>query len=330
MVMSQVLYKHLQQSRPGAVIDVLAPPWSAPLLERMPEVRRAVAIPVKHGELGLAKRWRLGRQLRQECYQQAIVLPNSFKSALLPVIAGIPQRTGWRGEMRYGLLNDLRLLDEQALPLMAQRFVHLGLPAGTQPVTRLMPPQLVTDEVAVKHSAEKFELDISLPTLTLCPGAEFGASKRWPPEHFAEVARDYLSQGWQVLLHGSVNDAPVCAAIVDACGTQPRCHNLAGRTTLAEAVDLLSLATAVVSNDSGLMHIAAALQRPLVTIYGSTSPGFTPPLSEQVSLLQADIECAPCFARECPLGHHRCMRDIKPEAVVSKLGALVTVSRGPA
>ena len=326
MVMSQVLYIYLRQTRPGVTIDVLAPAWSGSILQRMPQVNRAITMPLGHGQLALGQRRRLGRALRAERYEQAIVLPNSLKSALIPFIARIPRRTGWRGEMRYGLLNDLRILHKPALPLMAQRFLALGMQPQVTLPQQLPEPSLAVDARAAQHSASRFGLDTTLPVLALCPGAEFGAAKRWPPQYYAEIARDYLQRGWQVVLYGSSNDRAVCAQIRRDSGEHAHCHDLAGRTALGEAVDLLSLSAAVISNDSGLMHIAAGLQRPLLVIYGATSPDFTPPLSPAAALLLSDIDCAPCFQRECPLGHHRCMRDTTPQMVAAKLEALLAAS----
>lgn len=326
MVMSQVLYSRLQETRPGVCIDVLAPGWSEPLLARMPQVRRAITMPLGHGELGLARRWRLGRELRPQGYSQAILLPNSFKSALVPWFAGIARRTGWRGEMRYGLLNDMRQLDEQALPLMVQRFAALGQGVNEPLPDRLPAPRLVVDPDQAKRCRQALGLATEPPLLALCPGAEFGGAKRWPAAHYAELALHYLQRGWQVALFGSANDREVTAAISARCGSHPNCFDLAGRTRLAEAVDLLSLATAVVSNDSGLMHIAAALARPLVVVYGATSPGFTPPLNDNSEVLVSNIDCAPCFQRECPLGHHRCMVELSAGKVVSTLERLLAGS----
>lgn len=323
MVMSQVLYRFLQQLYPGIEIDVLAPAWSEPILQRMPEVRRAISLPVGRGEVSLGTRRALGKRLRPEQYDWAILLPNSFKSALVPFFARIPRRTGWRGEWRYGLLNDLRQLDQQALPLMIQRFAALGLPAGEPLPAQLPAPELVVDPAQALSCRDRFLLRPDQPLLALCPGAEFGGAKRWPEEHYAELAREYLDRGWQVALFGSGNDQPVTAAIRSACNEHRDCTDLAGKTALAEAVDLLSTSDAVVSNDSGLMHIAAALSRPLVVVYGATSPGFTPPLNDNAAVLVSDIDCAPCFQRECPLGHHRCMRDTQPARVAAKLDALL-------
>lgn len=326
MVMSQVLYSRLQETRPGVTIDVLAPAWSEPLLARMPQVRRAITMPLGHGELGLAQRWRLGRKLRSQQYSQAILLPNSFKSALVPWFAGIARRTGWRGEMRYGLLNDMRLLDEQALPLMVQRFAALGQEVNEPLPDRLRAPRLVVDTDQARRCRHAMGLAADLPLLALCPGAEFGGAKRWPAAYYSELALHYLQRDWQVALFGSANDRQVTAAISAHCGGHPNCFDLAGRTRLAEAVDLLSLAAAVVSNDSGLMHIAAALARPLVVLYGATSPGFTPPLNNSAAVLMSDIDCAPCFQRECPLGHHRCMVELPPAKVVATLEQLLAGS----
>ena len=324
MVMSQVLYRLLSQTRPGVLIDVLAPAWSEPILARMPEVNQSLSKRIGHGEPALGRRWKLGRALRDEGYSQSILLPNSFKSALIPFFAGIERRTGWRGEWRYGLLNDLRLLDPQALPLMVQQFAALGLEPDEPLPEKLPAPRLVVDPEQAQACRSRFGLDPARPILALCPGAEFGGAKRWPADYYAELARSYVARGWQVALYGSANDQAVTAEIREAC--DGRCFDLAGQTSLAEAVDMLSLSGAVVSNDSGLMHIAAALERPLVVVYGATSPEFTPPLNEQSAVIVSDIDCAPCFQRECPLNHHRCMRDTPAQEVAAKLDALLAAA----
>jgi len=325
MVMSQVLYRLLQQTQTPPSIDVLAPAWSGPILDRMPEVERSIALTMDHGELALGGRRRLARELREGGYDQCIVLPNSFKSALIPFFARIPRRTGWLGEMRYGLLNDVRRLDEKALPLMIHRFAALALDPGQQLPGVLPPPRLSVDAAQATQVARTFGLRGDVPVLALCPGAEFGGAKRWPAAHYADLAADYLQRGWQVVLYGSANDQPVTDEIRTLCARHANLLDLAGRTQLAQAVDLLSLSSAVVSNDSGLMHIAAALACPLVVIYGATSPAFTPPLNDNSVTLVSDIECAPCFQRECPLYHHRCMREVPADAVAAKLDALLAV-----
>jgi heptosyltransferase-2 len=322
MVMAQTLFSDLRRQYPDCQIDVLAPDWSRPLLERMPEVRAALTLPFGHGDLRLRERKQLGRELTGH-YDQAIVLPNSLKSALIPWWGRIPKRTGWRGEMRYGLLNDLRALDKQRYPLMVQRFVALARDAGAPVPQRgeIKPPLLQVSTNGGDRAMMDLGLKRNLPVLALCPGAEFGPSKRWPEQYYAEVAAERLNAGWQVWIFGSPNDQAVAELIREQLPEKKR-HRvqvLAGRTTLAEAVDLMAMVDAVVSNDSGLMHIAAALHRPLVAVYGSTSPDFTPPLNEQVEIVRLGLECSPCFQRECPLGHLNCLKQLEPPLVTAAL-----------
>lgn len=336
IVMSQSLLRALKKKNPDCVIDVLTPAFTVPLLERMPEVNKTWVMPVGHGKFDLKSRWRLGRSLKKEKYDHAIVLPNSWKSALIPFFAGISKRSGWVGESRYFLLNDIRRLDKKKLPLMVERFVVLssslrdaqrrsnladGLPCHYVPRNDEFLPKL-TASMNTPALAEKYNLS-NKKILTLCPGAQFGSSKCWPAEYFAVVANQKLNEGWVVLLLGSKDDQKITGKIHQA--TQNRCLDLAGQTSLGDAIDILSLATVVVSNDSGLMHIAAALDRPLIALYGSTSPGFTPPLKKEAVILQInDLPCRPCFQRECPLGHHKCMRDLLPVMVLKSLEQLIS------
>ncbi len=324
MVMAQTLFVCLKQRHPDCQIDVLAPEWSRPILERMPEVREALSFPLGHGVLDLETRRKVAMSLRGR-YDQAILLPNSLKSALVPFFAGIPRRTGWRGEMRFGLLNDMRKLDKARYPLMIERFMALAFEPGAELPKPYPNPSLRIDDASRNAALARFELALDRPVLALCPGAEFGESKRWPAEHFAQVAEQRIRDGWQVWLFGSKNDHPVGELIIDELipGLREEAVNLAGETSLAEAIDLLSCADAVVSNDSGLMHVAAALGRPLVAVYGSTSPAFTPPLSEQVQVVRLDLECSPCFKRECPLGHLKCLRDLSVAQVRAALDGLL-------
>ena len=318
MVMAQSLFKVLKAQDSERAIDVLAPGWTRVLLERMPEVREAIDMPLGHGELKLLTRRRLGIGLRAGHYQQVIVLPNSLKSALVPYWARIPLRTGYVGEMRQWLLNDCRRLDKQRLVMTVQRFVALALADGANLPDPLPAPALVTDHENGHAALQRLDLDPDKkPVLALCPGAEFGAAKKWPEAYYAAVAEAWLSQGWQVWLFGSVNDESVCDSInAQAHG---RCENLAGRTRLEDAIDLLAMASFVVSNDSGLMHIAAALQRPMVAVYGSSDPGFTPPLSETARVERLGLDCSPCFQRECPLGHLNCLNELPPARILAAM-----------
>lgn len=321
MVIAQSLFKILKQQSPQVIIDVLVPEWTQALLARMPEVNQAINMPVGHGHLALGKRYSLGKALRQEAYDQAIVLPNSFKSALLPLFARIPCRTGWRGEARSCLLNDCRILNRQQYPMMIQRFAALGYPAERDLPDDLPYPELKVEQKNIEDLIKKFSLHIAQPVLIICPGAEFGEAKKWPPEHYAVVARAVIEKGQQVWIIGSNNDREIAEEIFHSLSPEfaSACKIFAGKTTLEEAIDLISLASAVISNDSGLMHIAAALGKPLVVVYGSTSPEFTPPLARKVRTLSLNLDCSPCFERQCPLKHLRCLRELQPAMAIAAL-----------
>ncbi|MES2821027.1 MAG: lipopolysaccharide heptosyltransferase II [Pseudomonadota bacterium] len=324
MVMAQTLFHCLKQRHPDCSIDVLAPEWSRPILERMPEVRAALSFPLGHGVLDLATRRTIGKSLVGR-YDQAILLPNSLKSALAPFFAGIALRTGWRGELRFGLLNDIRVLDKDRYPLMIERFMALAYAPGTELPRPYPRPCLRIDPASRAAALVRFGLSLDRPVLALCPGAEFGESKRWPSEHYAQVAEAKIRAGWQVWLFGSKSDHPVGEDIRLRLipGLREEAVNLCGETSLAEAIDLLSCANAVVANDSGLMHVAAALDRPLVAVYGSTSPQFTPPLAEQVEIVRLGLDCSPCFERTCRFGHYNCLRELAPRTVIEALERLV-------
>jgi heptosyltransferase II len=318
MVMAQSLFMTLQAEHPGVQIDVLAPQWSLPILQRMPQVHQGIAMPLGHGQLDLRTRWRLGRQLAAHGYDQAIVLPGSLKSALVPWFAGIPVRTGFTGEMRYGLLNDRRPLDKQALPMTVQRFVALGLSPHPVQAPDIAPPQLVADAENATRQLTRLGLNTERPAVAFMPCAEYGPAKQWPAAHFAQLAKDLIARGQQVWILGSAKDRAVGDVIAQAAD-DPHVHNLCGQTELADVVDLLSLCTAAVSNDSGLMHVAAALGKPMAAIYGSSDPKHTPPLSPQAHVIYLRLDCSPCFERQCPLGHTRCLNDIQPGQVLEVL-----------
>lgn len=321
MILAQSLFKQLKQQRPGVEIDVAAPAWTLPLLERMPEVRSGIPLPFRHGKFDLMARIRIGRELRSQHYDQAILLTNSFKSAIVPFFAGIPKRTGFKGELRYGLLNDIRPLDKAALPKTVDRFIALGLERGQTTPAPLPEPALVASREQAFAALEKLgHAAPHGPILALCPGAEYGPAKRWPAEYFAEVAQWARNAGWEVWLFGSGKDVEVTQQINRLTGH--RCLDLGGKTSLGEALDLMSLGTAVITNDSGLMHVAAALNIPLLSLFGSSDPHHTPPMSAKADILYLNLSCSPCFKRECPLGHFKCMRDMTPESVIERLQTL--------
>lgn len=325
MVMAQSLFMCLKQQYPACQISVMAPDWTLPLLHRMPEVDASMPSELGHGELKLGLRRAIGRRLRGS-FDRAIVLPNSLKSALIPFHAGIPRRTGWRGEWRQVLLNDCRVLNKEAFPLMVQRFAALAYPPADTPPAHIPYPRLQAREDSREELKERFKLKLEKPVLAICAGAEFGIAKQWPAHHYAELVNALVDTGWQVWFFGSANDQLITESILADVETShlDHCFNLAGATSLAEAIDLLSCADAVVSNDSGLMHVAAALGKPVTGIYGSTSADFTPPLSERVKLLHTDIECRPCFKRECPYGHMRCLTELSPELAIAAVKELTS------
>lgn len=325
MVMAQSLFKALHARSPGIVVDVLAPAWSLPLLARMDEVHRGIVLPVAHGELAFQTRRALGHSLRAEGYDQAIVLPRSLKAALVPFFARIPRRTGYRGEWRYGLINDMRPLDKGVLRQTVQRFVALGQPREAALPPAIPKPQLRVERDNQARLVRELGLDLSSPIVAFMPGAEYGPAKRWPAEHYGALADRLTTHGYQVWLLGSAKDRESIDAVKHAA--RAPLVDLCGRTRLEDAVDLLALARVAVTNDSGLMHVAAALGVPLVAIYGSSTPDYTPPLTDRAIVLYDRLDCSPCFERQCPKQHTRCLTEIHPERVWSVLEVLLSGGR---
>jgi len=329
MMMSQSLYRTLKARYPDATIDVMAPAWCRPLLSRMPEVNDALSMPLGHGALEIGERRRLGKALREKGYDRAFVLPNSFKSALVPFFAAVPNRTGWRGEMRYGLLNDVRVLDKAAFPLMVQRYVALAFDKAQVTSARDLPqpllwPKLVVREDEKQATAADFSLSADRPLIGFCPGAEFGPAKRWPHYHYAALAATLIQQGYQVVLFGSAKDNETGQQIIATLSEEdrPHCRNLAGDTKLEQAVILLACCQAVISNDSGLMHIAAALDRPLIALYGPSSPDFTPPLSDKARVIRLITGYHKVRKGDADEGYHQSLIDITPARVIAELETL--------
>jgi heptosyltransferase-2 len=306
-VMTEPLLRRLHGR--GERLAVGALPWVAPVYRAMPQVDTVIEFPFAHGGLQLGARRRLARQLHGQ-FDTAYVLPNSLKSALLPVLASIPRRVGYLGEARVGLLTH-RLKNPKDKPPMVAFYSALSGDAhvqGDRPQLAL--PAAEVDAVLQQHGLARGAY------VVMAPGAEYGPAKRWP--HFGGLAR-LLAR--PVLLLGSAKEAQLCEAI---CAEAPQhCRNLAGQTTLAQAFALIAGAGHVVSNDSGLMHVAAAFGVPQVALFGSSSPLHTPPLNAQAQVvwLKQDpgylppLDCSPCFQRECPLGHLRCLNDVTPQRV---------------
>jgi heptosyltransferase-2 len=354
-IMMQPLLMRLRRQQPTAAIHVLAPAWSAPLLARMAEVDAVIENPFPHGSFDWTGRKALGRGLRAGHYEAAYVLPNSWKSALVPFFAKIPRRIGYSGEARYVLLNDRHTLDAAALPRLVDRYAALAGPAtGETPEPRL---SSTLQQQQAARTALGLPLDVA--PVVFCPGAEYGPAKRWPVHHFAALARQLAQQvgagpsqadappvggsepdlrargankigaggtatsrsaanlGTAVWIVGSAKDVPCGDEIAELA--RGAALNLCGRTNLEQAIDLIAGARSVVSNDSGLMHVAAALNRPLAALYGSSSPAYTPPLSAHATILSLKLDCSPCFKRECPLGHLDCLEKLTPEQVLAAI-----------
>ncbi len=305
MVMAQALFKLIQAD--GHVVDVLAPEWSLPIVARMPEVHEGIASETGHGEIGFGKRRRIAKSLRETGYDHAIVMPRSFKSALIPWIAGIPRRTGFRGEARFGLINDVRTLDRKVLDQTVKRFVALGIEEG-EPLPAAPQPALRISTAHQRELVERLALDTGRPVVAMMPGAEYGPAKCWPLDHFVELAAMLDATAYTVWVLGSEKDAAAGQAIADRSAA----INLCGRTSLEDVIDVLGLCEQAVSNDSGLMHVAAAVGIHVHGIYGSSSPAFTPPLTDRSDIHYRGLDCSPCFKRECPLGHLDCLNGIRP------------------
>lgn len=312
-VMTQSLYKTLKAQNPKRDIDVLTARWSLPLVSRMCEIRRGLELPLTHGELALSKRRAIGRDLRQYNYGQTLILPRSSKAAWIPFFANIPIRTGYRGEMRFGLINDMRKLKKSVLRTTVQRYVALGQARDAVQPPFIPQPSLSIDYENQQYLLEQLGLDNTNSVIAMMPGAEYGEAKRWPTDRFAELARHLTADDYAIWVLGSKEEAELGEQIVTAAG--PRAHNLCGRTRLEDVCDLLALTKVSISNDSGLMHVAGAVGSHVIGIYGSSTPEYTPPLNDNATVIYRKLECSPCFERKCPLGHLLCLRGINVDDV---------------
>lgn len=302
----------------GERLTVGALPWVAPVYRAMPQVAEVIEFPFAHGGLQFKARRSLAQQMEGR-FDVAYVLPNSLKSALLPFLASIPKRVGYLGEVRVGLLTH-RLKNppkDKRPPMVAFYSALSGEPGIEADRPRLQVDAAQCDAVLAKLGLARGAYYVFVP------GAEYGPAKRWPAQRFAELAQQLDAP---VLLLGAGKEAVLGQEIV-ALAAGADCRNLAGTTSLAEAFALIAAARRVISNDTGLMHVAAALDVPQVALFGSSSPLHTPPLSARAQVLwlkndpayQPPLDCAPCFQRVCPLGHLRCLNDITAERVRAAL-----------
>lgn len=313
MVIAQKLFKVIKDIYPDSELHVASPAWTIPLVTRMPEVDQSISLPFSHGELSMLKRYQIAKVLKLEGYSQAIVLTNSFKSALIPFFAGISKRTGFLGEMRFALIND-RIKKDPSLYRTVDQFLALA------PKSKGTKVSLSTYLISKPSQGKKLlpgKLSGSDKVLGIAPGAEYGESKRWPIEYFADVANEAIQKGWVVISLGSTHDQDL-GKTLDRL-TKNKVINLIGKTKLEEVIDVMSLCQTFLSNDSGLMHVAASLNIKQVAIFGSSDPKKTPPLSRHAKLAYLDLSCSPCFERICPLQHTNCLKNIKPSEIIKKL-----------
>jgi len=327
MVMAQSLFKSLKFDNPDLVIDVLAPEWSSPITERMPEVNKTIVSDLKHGEIGISKRYNLAKRLKENQYNQAIILPRSIKSALIPWLASIPVRTGFKGEMRYRLINDMRQLDPVILNQTVKRFVALGIEKD-----RVLPvinyPKLKVLENNKSNIINRLDIDLGKPAIGILPGAEYGPAKRWPPNYFSQVIEEYLVKDWSVFILGSLKEQEISQDIyAQLLETEyPNLYDLTGHTSLLDAVDILSMMDIVLTNDSGLMHIAAAVGTPLVALYGPSSPDFTPPLTDNAKIIRKTTGYSKVRRGDAKGGYHPSLIALKPSEVLRELNILIEKS----
>ena len=313
MVIAQKLFKVIKDIYPDSELHVASPAWTIPLVARMPEVDQSISLPFSHGELNILKRYKIAKVLKLEGYSQAIVLTNSFKSALIPFFAGISKRTGFLGEMRFALIND-RIKKDPSLYRTVDQFLALA------PKSKGTKVSLSTYLISKPSQGKKLlpgKLSGSDKVLGIAPGAEYGESKRWPIEYFADVANEAIQKGWVVISLGSTHEQDL-GKTLDRL-TKNKVINLIGKTKLEEVIDVMSLCQTFLSNDSGLMHVAASLNIKQVAIFGSSDPKKTPPLSRHAKLAYLNLSCSPCFERICPLQHTNCLKKIKPSEIIKKL-----------
>jgi heptosyltransferase-2 len=329
-VMSEPLLAKLKTLFPQSNIDVLASPWVAPIYRACTEVNEVIEADLVHKQLQWSLRKQLAKLVQAQQYNACFVLPNSLKSAIIPWLAKVPLRIGYRGEMRYGFIN--RALDNPSKinrPPMVQHYLALSRLLGQDIVSTVdmtAEPRLeISSQASIAVSKKLSQSSIDQESIyVLCPGAEYGVTKRWPADHFARLAQSLLSTepGAQIILLGSKSDQAIAQTISAQANNLPQIHNWCGTTSLDEAIALIGMCRALISNDSGLMHIAAALKIPQVAIFGSSDPQHTPPLSNKASILYLNLPCSPCHKRECPLGHLKCLKDISPTMVLDSVKAL--------
>ena len=308
IVMSQTLLKRIKSENPNTVIDILVNSTFKSLVERMPEISKAVILDCGHKELGLLKRLNLARRIKGN-YDQSIVLSRSIKSALIPFFAKIPIRTGELGESRYILINDLKKFTKEDRRKTAFRYVSM-FSKKEEVLDEKYYPSLQSDPENIEILSDKYKLNLDKKIIIFAPGAAFGPSKMWPVEKFKELG-EKLNKDFFILILGSNNEKNIGDKIV----TNKNMINLCGETSITDAVDLMHISEFCVSNDSGLMHLASATNTKSISIYGATSPELTPPLTSNKEIHYRGISCSPCFEKKCKYGHYNCLVEIQADDV---------------
>ena len=309
IVMSQTLLKKIKSNNPKTSIDILVNSSLKNLVERMPEINKVIILDCNHRELGLFKRLRLAKEIKKSSYDRSIVLSRSLKSSLIPYFAKIPIRTGELGELRYLLINDLKEFSKESRRKTASRYISM-YSDNNEELSENYYPSLDSNSENIKNLSEKYDLKKDKKVIIFAPGAAFGPSKMWPVNKFRELGKK-LNNDFKILILGSNNEKSIGNDIV----TNKNMVNLCGKTSIADAVDLMHISKFCVSNDSGLMHLAAATNTKSISIYGSTSPDFTPPLTKNKDIHYKGISCSPCFEKKCKYGHYNCLVDIHSDDV---------------
>ncbi|MGN1394347.1 MAG: lipopolysaccharide heptosyltransferase II [Succinivibrionaceae bacterium] len=327
LIMSQCLYKTIKKLDQNSIIHVLAPNWCLKVLNRMPEIDKSILIPLTHGEFSLKTRYTIGKQLRTEKYDICYILPNSWKSALIPFFAKIPQRIGWIGESRYFLLTSIRK-DKTKFPKLIERYASLAYSKDNvkkgSDIKNIDIPVLSINKLNLESLLDKNNIESKEKIIIgICPGAEYGITKKWPTSHYAELLDIFYKNNSQieVIIFGSQKDINTSQEIINQLKTDvvSYTHMLAGKTSIEDAIDLLSACNLVISNDSGLMHVTAAVNTKLVAIFGSTSTKYTPPTTKNALLIESDEHCHPCFKKVCKYNSVICLKQIMPIYVYNKI-----------
>ncbi|MEA2934756.1 MAG: heptosyltransferase [Variibacter sp.] len=316
----------LRQRWPSRPVDVLTNTLTLPLIDYMPGVRKGIVSDLPRKRLPMRKHRELARRLKAEAYGTALIMPRTWKAALAPCLAGVPERVGFFGEVRLGLLNDIRW-GERALPRMIDQCASLALPRGSSLPDKWPAPRLEVPLLDIEGWRTRRQLRDGSPVVAFAPGA-VGSSKRWPLEHYAELARKLGESGYAVWILGGPAEAELAREIAQLSGRTAT--DLTG-PDLRDAVLGLAAADLAVSNDSGLLHVAAAIGTPTIGIFGPTSSWHWAPLNPLAGTVQLPVPlpCQPCHKPACRLVHHKCMRDLPAEDVLALVRRVMPMPSAP-